>query len=486
MAPRLKSKGIMKFSVIAISLLMIVVFAFTFSGSTSLNNGNALAVTPNVVQNSTVYKFQWVNDTSSSAPPSVSNSTMACFTPDKEVVMFGGLTVANETVVNGNTTSYKIVNKTVNNTWMYNTQTWTKLATSSSIPGLQGSTMSFYPRGEDIVLFGGQNITSSGKMVLTNQTWIFTGFAWTPLKGLVKAPSARAFGASAYSDNASSIFLFGGLTNSGFSNSTWAFKDNSWTKLATTGAIPAMEGSTMQALPDGNILLYGGYNGSYSNSTWMLNVTTNHWSNLNLKHNPGHLGFSHLKDFSYNNFLLLYGGVNSKGAPTNNSWKFSPTTMSWKNMNIGSPSPQFGQSLSILNSNNTIVLFGGTSGNHYGAFSNYTYQFQNNTFNWVEFQESGLPANATWGVTLGSNTVKTTSNEVEFLIMAGTYDYKTIAPSGYTSQSGNITMYASFITQSISFSKIPSFFYYTYGLIAGIIIIIVTYLGSIVYKKIIK
>lgn len=154
-------------------------------------------------------------------------------------------------------------------------------------------------------------------------------------------------------------------------------------------------------------------------------------------------------------------------------------------MNINSPSPAYGQSMSVLEANDTIVLYGGLSTNN-NEYINYTYQFQNNTYNWVEFQESGLPGNSTWGITLNSKTVKTTSNEVEFLLMAGTYGYTTIAPSGYTGQSGNITMYASFITQSISFSKIPSFFYYTYGLIAGIVIVILAYIGSMVYRKILK
>ena len=480
-----KSNGIMKFVVIAISLLTVMVFAFTFSGTPSISNGKAITVTPSVVQNSTVFKYQWMNDTSSIAPQPVSNSTMACFTPNSEVVMFGGMTMVNETIVNGKSTSYMLVKKTVNTTWIYNSKQWTKLTTSSSIPGLEGSTMNFYPRGDDIVLFGGENITSGGKMVLTSQTWIFTGFAWTPLKGLVVAPSARAFASSAYSSSISSIVLFGGNTSSGLSNSTWTFKDNSWKRVTTTGQIPAMEGAAMESLPNGNILLYGGFNGTYSDSTWLLNVTTMHWKNLNLHNNPGKLAFSNLKYFSFNNFLLLYGGVNSKGVATNSSWMFSPVSMSWKNMNINSPSPAYGQSMSVLEANDTIVLYGGLSTNN-NEYINYTYQFQNNTYNWVEFQESGLPGNATWGITLNSKTVKTTSNEVEFLLMAGTYGYTTIAPSGYTGQSGNITMYASFITQSISFSKIPSFFYYTYGLIAGIVIVILAYIGSMVYRKILK
>ena len=107
------SNGIMKFVVIAISLLTVMVFAFTFSGTPSISNGKAITVTPSVVQNSTVYKYQWMNDTSSVAPQPVSNSTMACFTPNSEVVMFGGMTVVNETIVNGKSTSYMLLMQTL-------------------------------------------------------------------------------------------------------------------------------------------------------------------------------------------------------------------------------------------------------------------------------------------------------------------------------------------------------------------------------------
>ncbi len=482
-----RKDGFMRIAVMAVVLFTVIVFTFSFSmAGNSTNHTNTMSVTPSVVQNQTEYKYQWMNDTSSVAPVPVSNSSMACFTPDKEAIMFGGMTVVNETVTHGKNTSYKLVNKTMNQTWIYNSQTWTKLTTSSSIPGLLGTSMNFYPRGEDIVLFGGENLTSSGKLVVTNQTWIFTGFTWTPLRGILKAPSARAFAASAYSSSIGSIVLFGGKTANGYSNSTWIFKDNAWTVMKTNGSIPAMEGSTMEALPDGNMILYGGYNGTYSSATWMLNVTTKNWTQINLSTNPGALAFSHLKYFSFNNFLLLYGGVNTKGTPTDQSWSFSPVTMTWSQLNIKAPKSEYGQSMSILNANSTIVLFGGASSSVYGSYINYTYQFQNNTYNWVEFEESGLPTNSTWGIKLGSTSINTTSNEVEFLVMAGTYNYTTFAPSGYTGASGSITMYASFITQSILFSKIPTLFYYTYGIIAGIVIVVLTYLGSLVYRKLIK
>ena len=82
--------------------------------------------------------------------------------------------------------------------------------------------------------------------------------------------------------------MFGGISSTGVLNSTWEFKNNVWSKISTTGAIPSMEGSSMVSLSNGNLLLYGGYNNnSYSNQTWILNTTTLHWTLVNTPSSPG-------------------------------------------------------------------------------------------------------------------------------------------------------------------------------------------------------
>lgn len=462
--------------VVAFAVLVVVIFALSsFITLSAPTASNSSAVSPAIVQNQTVFKYQWMNQTSSPSPSGMSNVSMACFEPSSEIVMFGGEhSVTNKTGVN--MTEYS------NQTWLYNNQFWTQSTGQSNIPGMIGPSMSFYPRGMDVVLFGGQNLTSSGNIKYENETWLFTGYTWTPLNGLTQAPTSRAFAASAYSQTSRSVILFGGITSSGYSNSTWSFKDNVWTKMSTTGPIPAMEGSSMVAMSNGNLLLYGGVNGTgFSDQTWMLNTTTMHWTKLSTSTNPGDIAFASLNYFSFNNLYVLYGGVNSKGVPQNTTWAF--TNNAWNNMKIGSPSASYGQTVEALSANDTLILFGGSMGNNY---YNYTFGFLNNTYNWAEFIESGLPTGSQWSVTMNGQTKTTTSNYTEFLLMAGTYTYSVTAPSGYSATGGNLTMYASFVTNSISFSKIPTLFYYTYGLIAGIIIVIIAYAGSLVYRKIAK
>ncbi|MCL4345955.1 MAG: hypothetical protein M1496_06320 [Candidatus Thermoplasmatota archaeon] len=484
MSHKLNRSNAKKCLVGTVTVLTVIVFAFSFlSAGVPAEIHNSVTANPQYQYNATVYKYQWMNDTSTVGPAPVSNGTMSCFVPTSEVVMFGGQTMLNLSVNKSGKITYHTVQAYSNQTWIYQSGTWTKLTSQSSIEQMAGSSSAYYPRGESIVLFGGFN-----NGTFYNSTWIFTGLTWTPLKGLTVAPSAREFSSMAYSSNLRGIVLFGGKTASGYSNSTWLFKDNAWARLKTGGAVPpAMEGSAMSQLPDGNILMYGGYNGTYSATTYILNTTTDNWSILKTATFPPALAFSSLNFFNFNNFMLLYGGVTSNGLPSNSTYIFNSAGQ-WVSINIPSPSAEYGQSMSVYSANNTVVLFGGTYNNTISGYTNSTYQFQNNSYNWIIFNESGLPSGAEWGIQLGNSYNNTTGNYVGFLVMTGTYDYNITAPSGYQTSvpSGNITMYFSELTESVTFSKIPGLLYYSYGAIAGIVIVVLALIGAEVYRKMVK
>lgn len=484
MSHKLNRSKINKFLVGTVTVLTVIVFAFSsLSSGVPVSGQHGISATPQYQYNRTVYKYQWMNDTSVVGPMSVSNGTMSCFIPSQEVVLFGGQTMLNLSFNKSGKNTFQVVKAYSNQTWVYQSGQWSRLTSQSSIPQMAGSASAYYPRGESIVLFGGEN-----NGTFFNYTWIFTGLTWTPLKGLTLAPSARAFSSMAYSANLRGIVLFGGKTSSGYSNSTWLFKDNAWARLTTKGNVPpAMEGTSMSQLPDGNILLYGGYNGSYSNTTYILNTTSMIWSKLDTSFSPPALAFSSLNYFKSNNFTLLYGGIGANGMPLNTTYIYTSQGQ-WETLHISTPSAKYGQAMSVYSANDTIVLFGGTYNSSMAGYTNYTYQFQNNSYNWIIFTESGLPSGLKWGMQLGNSYNNTTSDQVGFLVMTGTYNYNITVPSGYetSTPSGNVTMYFSELTESVTFSKIPGLLYYSYGAIAGIVIVILALIGSEVYRKIIK
>lgn len=465
----------------AIAVVMIVSFSLAIYTSTPSVSSSGSGNTPFISYSQPVLKDQWVNYSTSTGPAPMSNATMSCFEPSSEIILFGGEYMANVTSGKGANATYKDVTEYSNSTWAYSSGTWSSVTTGSSIPQMAGSASAYDASAKSVILFGGENNTT-----LFNQTWIYTGYTWTQLK-LAVAPSARADASMAYSSALNGLVLFGGQTATGYSNSTWVFKNAEWQKLNGAGVMPAMSGSALGSTGNGNLVLYGGFNGTaYSSNTYLFNVSSMKWSKVIESVSPPALAFAHLNYFSYNNVTVLFGGVSSTGTPYGGTWIFNNLS-SWESVSTSAPYTAYGQAMAHYSANNTIVLFGGTQSNSVSGYNNYTFQFVNNTYNWVLFKETGLPTNSTWGVKVGSSYNNTTSNTVGFLVISGTYNYTVLAPSGYQSSSGtNFTMYFSETNVSVSFSKIPGLLYYSYGAIAGIAIVILALVGEVVYRKIFK
>ncbi|MCL4421102.1 MAG: thermopsin [Candidatus Thermoplasmatota archaeon] len=76
----------------------------------------------------------------------------------------------------------------------------------------------------------------------------------------------------------------------------------------------------------------------------------------------------------------------------------------------------------------------------------------------VAFTESGLPSGTSWSVTLNGTTLSSTTNTITFSLQNGTYSYTIGSISGYniSSSSGSISINGKNVTQSITFSSVPS------------------------------
>lgn len=71
----------------------------------------------------------------------------------------------------------------------------------------------------------------------------------------------------------------------------------------------------------------------------------------------------------------------------------------------------------------------------------------------VTFTESGLPPGTPWSVTLAATTVTSTSNNISFIELNGTYPYTLTPPGGYgaTTSSGNVTINGASPTVKVAF-----------------------------------
>lgn len=112
-----------------------------------------------------------------------------------------------------------------------------------------------------------------------------TGWQWrniTPATGA--APEPRRDGEAIYDPVGKRIILFGGNSNEGLKNDTWAFDlaTRSWTKLNTVGTPPSGRfGFDAVYDPTGHqMVIYSGQGAGFFNDTWTLNLTTLEWKDV--------------------------------------------------------------------------------------------------------------------------------------------------------------------------------------------------------------
>ena len=76
----------------------------------------------------------------------------------------------------------------------------------------------------------------------------------------------------------------------------------------------------------------------------------------------------------------------------------------------------------------------------------------------VTFTETGLPSGTSWSMTLNGTTLSSKTSTITFSITNGTYSYSIGKISGYniSTSSGTLTVNGKNVTQSITFSSVPS------------------------------
>ncbi|MCI4368512.1 MAG: hypothetical protein L3K09_02980, partial [Thermoplasmata archaeon] len=143
-------------------------------------------------------------------------------------------------------------------TWKFAGGTWTNLsiAPASEPSPRQTPVMAWDTADSYMVLFGGLN-AGSGKPL--NDTWKFTGGAWTVLAKGPKTLTPRFSMGMDYDPTMGGLVMFGGANINAALNDSWFFNGGTWTKMTTSHA-PSKRGEvsvTWDAL-DGYAMTYGG------------------------------------------------------------------------------------------------------------------------------------------------------------------------------------------------------------------------------------
>jgi hypothetical protein len=273
--------------------------------------------------------------------------------------------------------------------------------------------MAWDPATNCVLLFGGSNQStpsSEGGYPNLNDTWAFSGGAWTRLSPSV-SPPATSFAAMAYDPNVSAIVLFGGeIAGTGgyiqVVNTTWEFRGGTWKNVSQSiSPSPRLSPSLSDDPSRGGLALFGGLqyfpygtpNGTGTaevpeSDTWSF--VNGVWSNITSSvGTPPHGRY--LAGLAYDSNEsgdVLFGGWEdlSDSTPTyNDTWVLGST--GWSNVTPSvSPPLAGGMAFAYLSETNSIILYGGWIPS-VGGESNSTWSFAAGT--WTRLSPATVPPN---------------------------------------------------------------------------------------------
>ena len=201
---------------------------------------------------------------SKNKPPVHSWAAMTYDATLKKTVFFGGW--ANQAYLN--------------ETWTWDGNAWTRV--KKNPPPTRALTSMWYdPTLKKTVIYGGVGrVTSLDRVVRFSDMWTFDGTGWTELKN-VATPGRRYAALTGVDPRNGHVILFGGLRVDGteeeknevqvFANDGWVWDGAKWTQFSSDRTPSARENGGLAYDPSRDeMVLYGGYAGSYLSDLWML------------------------------------------------------------------------------------------------------------------------------------------------------------------------------------------------------------------------
>lgn len=223
---------------------------------------------------------------------------------------------------------------------------------------------------EIIYLFGGANFDATFgdayKLDLKRKQWV------PAVSAGAAVPSKRTNHAAA-SDSNGYIYIFGGAVNGEFTNDMWVFatpqeplsyEDSfpiNWVAIAPTGLIPSSRGSHSMTFVDGQLIVFGGYDGEALSDLHSYNIAEQRWlklTNTDLQPAPRQAHSS----AHYGSSVVVVGGCGMSGPLAmcySDVWRFNITSMKWTQMQLEGSLwiARGGHSVSLIHSN--LYAFGG-------------------------------------------------------------------------------------------------------------------------------
>jgi uncharacterized protein (TIGR03437 family) len=188
----------------------------------------------------------------------------------------------------------------------------------------------------------------------------------TPASG--QKPEARRNGAAIYDPVANRVIVFGGASDSGLLNDTWAFslENRTWTKLTTTGGPPPPRFAFDAVYdPAGRLMvIYAGQGAGFFNDTWTLNLNTLEWRDVSPASNnarpKARYGSASIFD-PVSRSLVQFAGFTSESGRFQDTQSFSLATNTWADWTPAGNKPQVRCLLTAAfdRANRRMIIYGG-------------------------------------------------------------------------------------------------------------------------------
>jgi PKD repeat protein len=250
-----------------------------------------------------------------------------------------------------------------NDTWRStdNGATWTRLTASASWTA-RSKHSSVAMRDGSIVLMGGE---AHDYTFHKNDTWrsINNGKTWR-LQNASSGWSARYRFSSLAMPDGSIVLMGGEAWLSPFLNDTWRSTDNgtTWKLMTASAGWTARRDHTSVVMPDGTIVLMGGYDISGNpgrNDVWRSKDNGATWTQANASAGWS-ARYSSDSVAMPDGSIVLMGG--QAGNPTNDTWRSTDTGATWTLMNASAGWSARSLPSSVAMPDGSVVLMGGYDG----------------------------------------------------------------------------------------------------------------------------
>lgn len=240
-----------------------------------------------------------------------------------------------------------------------NGQSWTLAAADPAYPARNHHTGVALPDGESIMMGGGYG----SPITRLHDVWISTnmGFGghqlpdapWTPRQELT----------SVFLPDGSIVMIGGVDSITGAKRDVWRSTDSglTWTEMTPNAAWSARYGFTSVALPDGSIVLIGGYDTGFKNDVWRSTDKGATWSKL--PDNSMSVRNRHSSVVMPDGSIVLMGGYD--GTYKNDIWRSTDNGATWTLVKASAEWTGRESHESVVLPDGSIVVTGGAGSSGY-------------------------------------------------------------------------------------------------------------------------